>query len=63
MNINPFTPFIFLAMALIFLVASYLSPHGESVMDIFFLAVSIVLGTISINLFRKRRLEKKLSLY
>lgn len=63
MNNNPLKPFIFLTIALIFLVAACLSPHEESVMDIFFFAVSIVLGTISINMFRNRRTEKKLRLY
>lgn len=52
-----------MGISLIFLLAAYLSPHEESVMDIFFLAVSIVLGTMSINFFRKRRSEKKFRQY
>ena len=55
--------FLCMGIALIFLVAAYMSPHEESVMDIFFLATGIVLGTIGINFFRKYRSEKKLRHY
>lgn len=60
---KPIQPFIFLAIALLFLGAAFLSSHEESVIDIFFSAADIVAGTICINLFRKQRLEKKLRQY
>jgi len=52
-----------MGISLIFMLAAYLSPHEESMMDIFFLATGIVIGTISINFFRKHRSEKKLRQY
>ena len=45
------------------LIAAILSPHKESIMDIAFFALSFVAAAISINMFKKRRPERRFRAY
>ena len=55
--------YIFLAAAILLLVAAILSPHEESIMDIAFFGLSLVLGVAGVNMFKKHREEKRLRSY
>jgi len=51
--------YIFLAAAILLMVAAIFSPHEESIMDITFFGLSFIFGAVSINLFKKHREERR----
>lgn len=53
--------YIFLAAAVLLLIAAIISPHSESLMDITFFALSFISGAVSINLFKYHREQKRVS--
>ena len=55
--------YLFLATAILFMVAAILSPHQESIMDLTFLVLSIISGAVSVNMFKKHREEKRFRSY
>ena len=55
--------YIFLAATILLLIAAILSPHEESIMDIFFFTLSFISGAVSINMFKKNREQKRFRSY